>query len=104
MNFKAGANHTGHPAKRGAMAAPRHDSRCQEVWCDNLEDEIAKIQDIAEEFSHVALDALLPGVVAQPTGPFRDYVGYNYQTLRCNVDLTRIIQMGLTLSDAEGNK
>jgi len=35
---------------------------------------------------------------------FFDYAGYNYQTLRCNVDLTRAIQIGLTLSDEEGNK
>lgn len=75
-----------------------------EVWASNLEEEMCRVQDLAEEFRHVAMDALLPGIVAQPTGPFGDYVGYNYQTLRCNVDLTRAIQIGLTLSDSEGNQ
>jgi hypothetical protein len=103
MNYKAGANHTGH-VKRSGAPAPRHDARSQEVWTHNLEEEMLKMQDVAEEYSHVAMDALLPGIVAQPTGPFGDYAGYNYQTLRCNVDLTRAIQIGLTLSDAEGNQ
>lgn len=102
MSYKANATH-GHNGKRApAVPAARQDGRVQEVWADNLEEEMAKMQDIAEEFSHVAVDALLPGIVAQPTGPFVDYVGYNYQTLRCNVDLTRAFQIGLTLSDEQG--
>ncbi|CAK0906589.1 unnamed protein product, partial [Prorocentrum cordatum] len=45
-----------------------------------------------------------PGIVARPTGPFSDYADYNYQTLKCNVDLTRVIQIGMTFSDAKGNR
>lgn len=93
-------------AKRGGdrHAAQRYDDRAQEVWAGNLEQEIEKIQEVAEDYQHIAMDAVLPGIVAHPTGPFGDYVGYNYQTLRCNVDLTRAIQIGMTLSDADGNQ
>lgn len=28
---------------------------------------------------------------------------YHYQTMRCNVDLLKLIQLGVTLSDEEGN-
>jgi CCR4-NOT transcription complex subunit 7/8 len=76
----------------------------KDVWAGNLEEEMANMQDVAEDYQHIAMDALLPGFIAQPTGPFNNYAGYNYQTLRCNVDLTRAIQIGLTLSDGDGNK
>lgn len=42
-------------------------------------------------------------MVAQPTGSFKSSADYHYQTLRCNVDLLKIIQLGLTFSDGEGN-
>lgn len=47
-------------------------------------------------------DTEFPGVVARPIGSFRGSSDYHYQTLRCNVDLLRIIQLGLTLADAQG--
>ena len=41
--------------------------------------------------------------MARPVGNFKASADYNYQTLRCNVDLLKIIQLGITLSDAQGN-
>jgi CCR4-NOT transcription complex subunit 7/8 len=49
-----------------------------------------------------AQDTEFPGVVARPIGSFRGSSDYHYQTLRCNVDLLRVIQLGLTLADAQG--
>mmetsp|Transcript_45247 Transcript_45247/g.104950 ORF Transcript_45247/g.104950 Transcript_45247/m.104950 type:complete len:291 (+) Transcript_45247:67-939(+) len=88
------------------VSAPskRQERRSQEVWESNVEEEIVRMRDIAEQFQHVAMDTQFPGLVARPTGPFRDYEEYNYQTLKCNVDLTRVIQIGLTFSDAKGNR
>ena len=37
------------------------------------------------------------------TGEFRTNADYQYQLLRCNVDLLRIIQLGLTFLDESGN-
>jgi len=47
-------------------------------------------------------DTEFPGVVARPIGSFRGSSDYHYQTLRCNVDLLRIIQLGITLCDENG--
>ena len=44
----------------------------------------------------------LPGVVARPFAELRSTADYNYQLLRCNVDLLRIIQLGFTLMDEDG--
>jgi len=48
-------------------------------------------------------DTEFPGVVARPIGQFKTSNEYHYQTLRCNVDLLKMIQVGLTLSDENGN-
>lgn len=85
------------------MVPPRRPA-AQEVWAHNLEEEMSNIRDVAEHYQHVAVEVLLPKVVAAPTGPFGDYSEYNYQMLRCNVDLTRALQISLTLSDAKGNR
>lgn len=44
-------------------------------------------------------DTEFPGVVARPVGSFASHTDFQYQTLRCNVDLLKIIQLGLTFSD-----
>jgi CCR4-NOT transcription complex subunit 7/8 len=41
-------------------------------------------------------------VVARPVGPFKDGPDYNYQRIKCNVDLLKVIQIGLTFSDPDG--
>jgi len=74
------------------------------VWSQNLEEEIERMRDVAETYQHVAMDCQFPGIVARPTGPFSDYSDYNYQTLKCNVDLTRVLQIGMTFSDEAGNR
>lgn len=60
--------------------------------------------DVAEVYQHVAMDTQFPGVVARPAGPFNDYAEYNYQTLRMNIDLTKVLQIGMTFSDSRGNR
>jgi CCR4-NOT transcription complex subunit 7/8 len=51
----------------------------------------------------VPKDTEFPGVVARPIGSFKTSSDYHYQTMRCNVDLLKIIQVGITLADEEGN-
>jgi len=78
--------------------------KATEVWAHNLEEEMTNLRDTAETYQHVVAEVLMPKVVASPTGPFGDYSEYNYQMLRCNVDLTRALQITLTLSDAKGSR
>merc|ERR1711976_66667 len=58
---------------------------------------------IIQRFPFVAMDTEFPGVVARPIGEFKSTADYQYQLLRCNVDLLKIIQLGLTFLDEKGN-
>jgi len=78
-------------------------SRIREVWAPNLEAEMRNIREIIEKYPYIAMDTEFPGVVARPIGSFKTSSDYHYQTMRCNVDLLKIIQVGLTLADEEGN-
>merc|ERR1711939_421342 len=76
--------------------------RIKEVWANNLEEEMSYLRAAIEKYPFVAMDTEFPGVVARPIGSFRGSSDYHYQTLRCNVDLLRIIQLGITLCDENG--
>ncbi|KAH9955155.1 CAF1-domain-containing protein [Russula dissimulans] len=78
-------------------------SPIREVWAPNLDLEMRNIRDLIDKYPFVALDTEFPGVVARPIGSFKTSSDYHYQTMRCNVDLLKIIQIGLTLSDEDGN-
>jgi CCR4-NOT transcription complex subunit 7/8 len=79
------------------------DNMIQEVWAHNLKEEVAKIQEIIDEHNYIAMDTEFPGVVARPIGTFKTTHDYHYQTLKCNVDLLKIIQLGLSFCDQDGN-
>ena len=49
-------------------------------------------------------DTEFPGVVARPIGEFRSTSDYQYQLLRCNVDLLKIIQLGLSFYNEKGQQ
>ncbi|XP_018439634.1 probable CCR4-associated factor 1 homolog 7 [Raphanus sativus] len=75
----------------------------REVWSDNLESEMALIREIVDDFPFVAMDTEFPGIVCRPVGTFRTNTEYHYETLRTNVNLLKMIQLGLTFSDERGN-
>ncbi|KAI8897675.1 ribonuclease H-like domain-containing protein [Globomyces pollinis-pini] len=74
-----------------------------DVWASTLEAEMANIREVIEKYPYVAMDTEFPGVVARPIGTFKNSSDYHFQTLRCNVDLLKIIQLGLTFTDAKGH-
>jgi CCR4-NOT transcription complex subunit 7/8 len=76
--------------------------RIREVWAANLVPEFKEICRVVQSFPFVAMDTEFPGTVARPIGDFKSTAEYQYQMLRCNVDLLKIIQIGLTFFDAEG--
>ncbi|KAL1760406.1 ribonuclease H-like domain-containing protein [Schizophyllum commune] len=75
----------------------------RDVWAQNLDAEMKNIRSLIEDYPYVAMDTEFPGVVARPIGQWKSTSEYHYQTMRCNVDLLKIIQVGITLADAEGN-
>lgn len=74
----------------------------RDVWASNLEEEMANIREIIEQYPYVAMDTEFPGVVARPVGDF-SATEIQYQTLRCNVNMLKLIQLGLSFTDGEGN-
>eukprot|EP00891_Asterochloris_glomerata_P000743 jgi/Astpho2/743/Aster-00606 len=76
--------------------------RVREVWQENLEEEMDIIRNLVDDYPFLAMDTEFPGVVARPVGAFKNTGEYHFQTLRCNVDMLKLIQLGLTFTDAEG--
>ncbi|GAB0092046.1 CCR4-NOT transcription complex subunit 7 [Sergentomyia squamirostris] len=93
-----GAGHASH----AASLISNEDCGIRDVWRHNLEDEFRTIRQVVQKYHYVAMDTEFPGVVARPLGEFRSSADYQYQLLRCNVDILRIIQLGLTFMDDEG--
>jgi len=79
------------------------EEKIREVWESNLEEEFMEICKLVQKFRYVAMDTEFPGVVARPIGDFRSSSDYQYQIMRCNVDLLKIIQLGLTFFDVSGS-
>jgi len=77
-------------------------SYIRDVWAETLEAEMATIRDLVQMYPFVSMDTEFPGVVARPIGTFKSSSDFHYQTLRCNVDLLKIIQLGLTFCNEEG--
>ncbi|KAH6771924.1 Polynucleotidyl transferase [Perilla frutescens var. frutescens] len=75
----------------------------REVWADNLDEEFALIREIVDEYPYIAMDTEFPGVVIRAVGDFKNSCDFHYRTLRDNVDLLKLIQLGLTFSDEKGN-
>ncbi|KAG9546161.1 ribonuclease H-like protein, partial [Aureobasidium melanogenum] len=76
--------------------------RIREVWAHNLEHEMVLLRQLITKYPYVSMDAEFPGIVARPIGNFENKASYHYQTLRCNVDLLKPIQLGITIWTADG--
>lgn len=78
-------------------------ARIREVWKHNLDHEFHMLRQLVQRYPFVSMDAEFPGIVARPIGHFAgSKAEYHYQTLRCNVDILKPIQVGITLWTPEG--
>jgi CCR4-NOT transcription complex subunit 7/8 len=73
----------------------------KDVWAYNLEEEMEVLRSLVDHYSYIAMDTEFPGVVAKPFGTFKSPADYQYQLLKCNVDLLKIIQLGLTFANED---
>ncbi|KAK4254125.1 hypothetical protein QN277_009550 [Acacia crassicarpa] len=79
--------------------------RIREVWASNLNKELALIQAAVPDCSFVSFDTEFPGTLFNPNmgHPRKLPPSTNYQFMKTNVDVLNIIQLGLTLTDSNGN-
>lgn len=69
----------------------------REVYAENLDEEFRSIGEIIDNYPFISLDTEFPGI------PYPAEGATKYQKLKMNVDSTKLIQVGLTLSDDKGN-
>jgi len=68
-----------------------------------LREEFHTICQLVNTFPFVAMDTEFPGVVVKPAGDY-DTEEYRYQQVKLNVDLLKLIQLGITLFDSSGHQ
>jgi len=74
------------------------------VWKYNLHEEMATLRELVDKYPFIAMDTEFPGVVSRPMGAFRGKSDYHYQCLRTNVDMLKVIQLGIALFNEDGEQ
>ncbi|EOY08419.1 Ribonuclease CAF1 - like 4 [Theobroma cacao] len=94
------------------LPPPRGSVVIRSVWSDNLESEFELIRSVIDGFPIISMDTEFPGIVVRPISPGGGGGGQyarpgdaraHYVSLKANVDLLKLIQIGLTFSDGNGN-
>lgn len=77
-------------------------SQIKEVWAENLEEEFKIINELVEKYNYVGMDTEYPGIYSafQNEANTKE-AGYKF--IKSNVDQLKIIQVGLTLTDENGD-
>lgn len=77
-------------------------SQIRDVWALNLYEEFTNIRQVIRDYPYIAMDTEFPGVVAKPIGTFKSNTEFTYQMIRCNVDMLKLIQLGLSFMNDKG--
>ncbi|KAL4320091.1 hypothetical protein GQ457_18G017030 [Hibiscus cannabinus] len=77
----------------------------RQVFADKLEHEFMLIQSVISKYPWISMDTEFPGTIFKASKQIiqLDNPVINYQYMKSNIDTLNIIQLGLTLSDREGN-
>lgn len=70
-----------------------------DIWEDNFFEEMERIMALIPIYNQIAMDTEFPGVVDVPKSMTDDY---QYQLVKKNVDDLKMIQLGITLLDENG--
>nr|XP_037274780.1 LOW QUALITY PROTEIN: CCR4-NOT transcription complex subunit 7-like [Rhipicephalus microplus] len=104
FNSSSSGSSSSNDVSLSASSTDNRASEIRDVWAYNLDEEFYTIRSLVRRYNYIAMDTEFPGVVTQPVGTFRSSPNYQYQMMRCNVDLLKIIQLGITFFDEHGNK
>lgn len=90
--------------------SPRRKKRpvvIRSVWSGNLDYEFGLLGSVIDDYPFISMDTEFPGVVVRPDvavpGDRIPQSVAHYRVLKANVDRLNLIQIGLTLTDADGN-
>jgi CCR4-NOT transcription complex subunit 7/8 len=106
-NSTSKSSHSVPPSNSSQYPTPSANSTLAEcgivdVWAHNLEAEFRKIRKIIQKYPFVAMDTEFPGIVCRPIAHFQNATDYQYQQVCTNVNLLRLIQVGITFFDEQG--
>nr|GEW56907.1 probable CCR4-associated factor 1 homolog 11 [Tanacetum cinerariifolium] len=75
------------------------------VYSHNLESEFRIIESILDDYPCISMDTEFPGVIFRQTHPHVRHPSpsEHYKLLKKNVDVLKLIQVGLTFTDNDGN-
>ena len=89
-----------------------------DVWSDNVRSVFDKLHHVVDHFPFIAIDTEFPGIIARPLTTIGAAAGgggggrgaegtkarlaHHYATIKCNVDVLRLIQLGLCFCTPEG--
>eukprot|EP00397_Hematodinium_sp_SG-2012_P003422 GEMP01003430.1.p1 GENE.GEMP01003430.1~~GEMP01003430.1.p1 ORF type:complete len:478 (-),score=89.98 GEMP01003430.1:3031-4464(-) len=77
----------------------------RDVWKCDVDDVFHEISNILDDYNYVAIDTEFPGIVLSPKSTSSMSAStINFLQLRENVNSLKIIQLGLSFSDANGKK
>ena len=77
----------------------RNSSVIKEVYSDNLDEEMKIIKDLLDEYNYIGMDTEFPGTVFSLKNLSDDFY---YKTLQKNVSELKLIQLGITLTNKDG--
>ena len=70
-----------------------------EVYEDNFIQEIIKISELLEEYNYIGMDTEFPGIIYYVNNMTKDFY---FRTLKMNIDLLKLIQLGIALTNEKG--
>ena len=83
-------------------AQEKSNAKIKEVWDGNVEEEIKNISELIDTYNYIGMDTEFPGfcITSNPDPTQKDGA---YKFIKNNVDVQKIIQIGITLADKAGN-
>jgi CCR4-NOT transcription complex subunit 7/8 len=76
------------------------DTLIKEVYYENFVEEIKILSSLLDKYNYIAMDTEFPGFVYQSSTSGKDSY---YRTIKTNVDKLKLIQVGITIRDSQGN-
>ena len=78
---------------------PQYATYIKEVYQDNLLEELGVISNLLEDYNYIGMDTEFPGTVFNIKNITNDFY---YKSLKINVDSLKLIQLGITITNENG--